>query len=86
MDMGLNGRRALNIAVGDLDILVNNAGGCDGLPWSKATTDRWTQIFQTNVVSGVRMIERFVPAMGERGRGRVIQIGGGSAILTEPVR
>jgi len=67
-------------AAGDIDILVNNAGTYDGLPWSKVTTDLWAQIYQTNVVSGVRMIERFVPAMRERGWGRVIQIGGGLAI------
>ena len=67
-------------AAGDVDILVNNAGAYDGLAWSEVTTDMWGQIYQTNVVSGVRMIERFVPAMRKRGWGRVIQIGGGLAI------
>ena len=74
------GADAVAEAAGDVDILVNNAGSYDGLPWSKVTTDMWAQIYQTNVVSGVRMIERFVPAMRERGWGRVIQIGGGLAI------
>ena len=74
------GADAVAAAAGDVDILVNNAGRYDGLPWSKVTTDMWAQIYQTNVVSGVRMIERFVSAMRERGWGRVIQIGGGLAI------
>lgn len=33
-----------------------------------------------NVVSGVRMIRRFVPGMRARGWGRVVQIGGGLAV------
>ncbi len=56
------GADAVADAVGEVDILVNNAGAYDnGLPWSEVTTDMWTQIYATNVVSGVRMIERFVP-------------------------
>ena len=74
------GADAVADAAGDVDILVNNAGAYDGLAWSEVTTDMWGQIYQTNVVSGVRMIERFVPAMRKRGWGRVIQIGGGLAI------
>jgi 3-oxoacyl-[acyl-carrier protein] reductase len=74
------GADAVSDGAGEVDILVNNAGAYDGLPWSKVTTDMWGQIYQTNVVSGVRMIERFVPAMRRRGWGRVIQIGGGLAI------
>jgi len=67
-------------AAGDVDILVNNAGRYDGLPWSKVSTQMWAQIYQVNVIAGVRMIERLVPAMRRRGWGRVIQIGGGLAI------
>jgi NAD(P)-dependent dehydrogenase (short-subunit alcohol dehydrogenase family) len=40
----------------------------------------WAQIYQCNVVSGVRMIRRLMPAMRRQGWGRVIQIGGGLAI------
>lgn len=65
---------------GDIDILVNNAGYYDGLGWSELTAEAWAQIYQVNVVSGVRMIERFVPGMRQRGWGRVIQIGGGLAV------
>ncbi|MFV8161821.1 SDR family NAD(P)-dependent oxidoreductase [Mycobacterium sp. 134] len=65
---------------GDIDILVNNAGHYDGLGWAELTAERWARIYQVNVVSGVRMIERLVPGMRRRGWGRVIQIGGGLAI------
>lgn len=71
---------AVAAIAGDVDILVNNAGYYDGLGWPELTADLWTQIYQVNVVSGVRMIERLVPGMRRRGWGRVIQIGGGLAI------
>lgn len=67
-------------ASGDVDILVNNAGYYDGLGWREADADKWAHIYQTNVVSGVRMIEGLVPGMCQRGWGRVIEIGGGLAI------
>jgi 3-oxoacyl-[acyl-carrier protein] reductase len=54
---------------GEIDILVNNAGYYDGLSWSEATADQWLEMYQTNVVSGVRMIDSLVPGM----RGRLHQ-------------
>ncbi|WP_454757070.1 SDR family NAD(P)-dependent oxidoreductase [Cupriavidus campinensis] len=64
---------------GPVDILVNNAGRYQHLNWTTAVPDQWTETFEANVLSAVRMIQRFVPAMRERGWGRVIQIGGGLA-------
>jgi 3-oxoacyl-[acyl-carrier protein] reductase len=75
-----SGADAVTDAAGDVDILVNNAGYYDGLPWPKVTADMWAQIYQVNVIAGVRMIERLVPSMRRRRWGRVIQIGGGLAI------
>ncbi|MEU6548458.1 SDR family NAD(P)-dependent oxidoreductase [Streptomyces sp. NPDC046859] len=66
-------------AAGDVDILVNNAGAYDHVGWDAADAALWTRTYEVNVVSGVRMIRRLVPAMRERGWGRVIQIGGGLA-------
>jgi NAD(P)-dependent dehydrogenase (short-subunit alcohol dehydrogenase family) len=74
------GADAVTEAAGDVDILVNNAGTFDGLPWSEVTADMWAQIYQVNVISGVRLIERLLPRMRHRGWGRVIQIGGGLAV------
>ncbi|MER5264954.1 SDR family NAD(P)-dependent oxidoreductase [Actinosynnema sp. NPDC002837] len=70
-------------AGGPVDILVNNAGGTDLVPWFDAEPDLWAAAYQVNVVSAVRMIRAFVPAMRERGWGRVIQVGGGLA--TQPI-
>src|SRR5215469_16632849 len=65
-------------AFGPIDILVNNAGGFNHAgSWTEATATDWAQIYNSNVISGVRMIQRLVPQMRERQWGRVIQIGGG---------
>ncbi|WUH92075.1 SDR family NAD(P)-dependent oxidoreductase [Streptomyces sp. NBC_00433] len=63
------------LACGPIDILVNNVGVYDlSVSWSTASPQAWADIYNTNVISGVRMIQRLVPAMRERGWGRVIQI------------
>jgi NAD(P)-dependent dehydrogenase (short-subunit alcohol dehydrogenase family) len=71
---------------GGIDILVNNIGGNEaaggGLNgWFNDTPEVWEGVLQQNLVSAVRMIHAFVPAMRERGWGRVINVssGGGSA-------
>ncbi|WP_127504551.1 SDR family NAD(P)-dependent oxidoreductase [Actinoplanes solisilvae] len=65
------------LAGGPIDILVNNAGAYEHLPWAEATAEIWQHTYNINVVSGVRMIQRLVPAMRERDYGRVVTIGGG---------
>jgi NAD(P)-dependent dehydrogenase (short-subunit alcohol dehydrogenase family) len=76
---------AVGAATGGLDILVNNIGGNEaaggGLQgWFNDTPSVWTGTMQQNLVAPVRMIHAFVPAMRERGWGRVINVssGGGS--------
>ncbi|MCZ0983254.1 SDR family oxidoreductase [Streptomyces diastatochromogenes] len=64
---------------GPVDILVNNAGFYRHLSWAEASPDEWRHTYDVNVVSGVRMIRHLVPAMRERGWGRVVTIGGGLA-------
>lgn len=66
-------------AGGAIDILVNNAGRYRHLNWSTALPSAWSETFEGNVLSAVRMIQRLVPDMRARGWGRVIQIGGGLA-------
>lgn len=78
-DEGADAVAAAALADGPVDILVNNAGVYDHLSWAEATPELWASTYNTNVISGVRMIQRLVPQMKERGWGRVIQIGGGLA-------
>lgn len=82
-DAGADAVAAAALAGGPVDILVNNAGvfntaGAMGfLSWTEATATDWAEIYNSNVISSVRMIQRLVPQMRERHWGRVIQIGGG---------
>ncbi len=82
-DAGADAVASAVFAGGPLDILVNNAGvfnntGAMGfISWTEATATDWALIYNSNVISGVRMIQRLLPQMRERHWGRVIQIGGG---------
>ncbi|MGR6919641.1 SDR family NAD(P)-dependent oxidoreductase [[Actinomadura] parvosata] len=79
-DDGADAVAAAALADGPIDILVNNAGAYPHRGWKDATAADWSQTYEVNVVSAVRMILRVVPRMHEREWGRVIQIGGGLAV------
>ena len=66
------------LAGGAIDILINNAGAYENLSWCEATPDKWLETIQSDALSSVRMIQRFVPAMRTRGWGRMIQVGSGT--------
>lgn len=57
-----------------IDILVNNYGAPASGDWHTATSAQWLEVYQQNVLSAVRMIDRFVPGMRQRAWGRVIQL------------
>lgn len=57
-----------------IDILINNYGAPASGDWHTATTTQWVDVYQQNVLSAVRMIDRFVPGMRTRRWGRVIQL------------
>lgn len=61
-------------SLGGVDILVNNVGTFSFHGWMDSTIDQWVQIYNTNVVSMVRMIQLLMPQMKELGWGRIIQI------------
>ncbi len=78
-DAGADSAAHAALSGGPIDILVNNAGILPRQSWIEATAELWQQTYNSNVISGVRMIQRLVPRMRERHWGRVIQIGGGLA-------
>jgi NAD(P)-dependent dehydrogenase (short-subunit alcohol dehydrogenase family) len=67
---------ALELAAqcGPVDVLVNNYGVAEGGSW-QSPSDDWVDIYQKNVLSGLRLVQAFTPGMRERGFGRVIFIG-----------
>ncbi|WP_019932857.1 SDR family NAD(P)-dependent oxidoreductase [Nocardia sp. BMG111209] len=79
-DAGADDVAGVALAGGPVDILVNNAGFYRHLSWTDATAAEWLSTYDTNVVSGVRMIQRLVPQMRERNWGRVVTVGGGLAL------
>lgn len=72
-------------ALGGIDVLVNNYGVASGGKWDQAGTESWTEMYERNVISGVRMAQRFAPAMLARGWGRIIFIGTVGAVRPRAV-
>jgi NAD(P)-dependent dehydrogenase (short-subunit alcohol dehydrogenase family) len=64
-------------AFGGIDILVNNAGTYPAKGWFEESADDWNDVYNVNVATMVRMINRLVPLMQERQWGRVIAIASG---------
>lgn len=70
-------------AFGSVDILVNNAGGSNSATasgWFETPVEEWTESYRQNALPAVRLAQAFVPAMRQRGWGRVIQISSRNAI------
>lgn len=61
-------------ALGQIDILVNNLGARAGSSWADTDADAFEAAFAGNVTVSVRMSQLVLPAMLERGWGRVIVI------------
>src|SRR5207302_7108999 len=64
----------------DADILVNNLGTAVPKAFEDLRDEDWLSLFQTNVMSGVRMTRHYLPAMVRRGWGRVVFISSESAL------
>jgi NAD(P)-dependent dehydrogenase (short-subunit alcohol dehydrogenase family) len=65
----------------DVDILVNNLGIFGAVPAREITDEQWRTYFDVNVLAAARLIRTYLPAMTERGWGRVVQIASDSAIV-----
>ncbi|MBH9315847.1 SDR family NAD(P)-dependent oxidoreductase [Pseudomonas aeruginosa] len=79
-DLGnADGVGVLTAALPPIDILVNNAGIYGLADFFEADDDCWEDYWQTNVMSGVRLSRALVPAMVQRGWGRVVFISSESA-------
>jgi 3-oxoacyl-[acyl-carrier protein] reductase len=75
--------KATEHAFGSIDILVNNVGGSSSATasgWFETAVDEWTESYRQNALPAVRLARAFVPAMRQRGWGRVIQISSRNAI------
>lgn len=74
------GATALIAQTPALDILVNSLGIFEPKPFFAIKDADWRQMFETNVLSGVRLARHYAPCMRERGSGRIIFISSESAL------
>lgn len=80
-DLGTaEGCAALVAAVPDADILVNNVGIYGTKPFFDIADADWQQIFDVNVMSGVRLARAYMRGMLERNWGRVVFLSSESGI------
>lgn len=66
-------RRAEEL-LGGVDILVNNAGVAPTAPIARLTLDMWNQAMGVNATGTFLCTRAFLPAMMERGWGRVVNV------------
>ena len=60
--------------LGRVDLLVNNAGISASAPVKSQTLEEWRRLFAVNVEGLFLVTRAFLPAMAERGWGRVVNI------------
>lgn len=74
------GAAVLAEQVANVDILVNNAGTANPKDFFDQSDSDWLDLFQLNVMGGVRAARHFIPGMVKRGWGRVIFLGSESGL------
>jgi len=61
-------------ALGPVDILINNAGSVETVPFLKAAPELFTEMFGVHVMGTVHTAQAVLPAMLERGAGRIVNV------------
>jgi len=67
-----------------IDILVNSLGTYAPIGFFETTDDHWQQIFEVNVLSGVRLSRHYLKGMLTRGSGRVIFVSSETSLNPDP--
>ena len=60
--------------LGTIDVLVNNAGIARHVPTDDLTREEWDVHMATNLTAAFLLTQAVVPAMGEQGWGRIINV------------
>jgi NAD(P)-dependent dehydrogenase (short-subunit alcohol dehydrogenase family) len=75
------GTEKVKRTVPSVDILVNNLGAVNvRKSFVDLTDDEWREMFEINVMSGVRITRAYLPQMSERGWGRIVFVSSESAL------
>lgn len=75
---------AVEEAWGPVDVLVANAGSGLSAPLVRTTDEQWQQMLELNLTAPFRCVRRAVPAMVERGAGRIVVVASVAAKVGEP--
>jgi 3-oxoacyl-[acyl-carrier protein] reductase len=67
-----------------VDILVNNLGVYEAVGFFDESDADWLRMFETNIMSGVRLSRHYLRGMLDRGEGRIVFISSESAISPAP--
>jgi 3-oxoacyl-[acyl-carrier protein] reductase len=67
-----------------VDILVNNLGIYEPVGFFDETDDAWQELFEVNIMSGVRLARHYLRGMLKRGRGRIVFISSESGLNPAP--
>ncbi len=71
-------------SIEQVDILVNNVGIFEPKEFVEISDEEWQNMFDVNVMSGVRLSRSFFPGMLSRNWGRVIFISSESGVQVDP--
>jgi NAD(P)-dependent dehydrogenase (short-subunit alcohol dehydrogenase family) len=70
--------------IGPVDILVNNVGYFEVKEFAEISDRDWLDMFELNVMSGVRLTRALLPGMLERNWGRVVFISSEQSVRPNP--
>ena len=65
----------ISASLGPIDVLINNAGITRDCSVLKMSRDDWSDVVDTNLTGAFNMVKAVLPAMRERGWGRIVNIG-----------
>lgn len=74
----------IDAAWGGLDVLVINAGEGRAAPLARTDDAMWASSIELNLTAPFRLMRAFVPAMAERGYGRVVVVASVAAKVGTP--
>lgn len=80
-----DGQKAVIDAAQGVDILVTNAGGPPPGMWSDWSRDEFIAAIDGNMLTPIALIQALMPAMMDRGWGRVVNITSGSVKAPIPI-
>ncbi len=78
---------AVTAALGPIDLLVDSAGVIEPeeVPVWEADPEHWRHVIEVDLIGAFHAVRAVVPAMVERGAGRVVQLNSGAGTKAAPV-